>query len=97
MPEAYALGLADVSGFLCSWIQGRNSRIVAGEQRSQAESLTNSVFHGTVFGPPFWNVHYGDARVTIVRKGFLETVFVDDYNSWKGSVAILAQGWLKHT
>ena len=46
--------------------------------------MTNSVFRGTVFGPPLWNVHYGDARVTTARKGFLETVFADDYNSWKG-------------
>ena len=79
------LGLhEDVYGFLCSWLQDRNSRVVAGGQCSQAEPLTNSVFQGTVLGPPLWNVHYGDARVTTARKGFLETVFADDYNSWKG-------------
>ena len=79
------LGLhEDVYGFLCSWLQDRNSRVVAGGHCSQAAPLTNSVFQSTMLGPPLWNVHYGDARVTTARKGFLETVFADDYNSWKG-------------
>ena len=37
-----------------------------------------------MLGPPLWNVHYGDARFATAKQGFSETVFADDYNSWKG-------------
>ena len=79
------LGLhEDVYGFLRSWLEDRMSIVVAGGQQSHAEPLTNSVFQGTVLGPPLWNVHYGDARFATAKLGFSETVFADDYNSWKG-------------
>ena len=41
-------------------------------------TLSNSVFQGTVLGPPLWNVYYQDARRHVNDVGFLETVFADD-------------------
>ena len=67
------LGLhEDIFGFLCSWLDDRNSRVIAGGQQSKAEPLTNSVFQGTVLGPPLWNVHYGDANRATGKFGSLK-------------------------
>ena len=41
------------------------------------------VFQGTVLGPPFWNVFYGDAELAVASAGFTECVFADDLNCWK--------------
>ena len=42
--------------------------------------LRNSVFQGTVLGPPLWNIFYRDASSATSRLGFIEVVFADDLN-----------------
>ena len=44
------------------------------------ETLANSVFQGTVLGPPLWNFFYADARFFVRDYGFVETIFADDFN-----------------
>ena len=76
------LGLHEtIFGFLCSWLDDRNSRVIAGGQQSKAEPLTNSVFQGTVLGPHWWKIHYGDANRATGNLSFTDTVFADDCNS----------------
>ena len=41
------------------------------------------MFQGTVFGPPLWNLYYADARTAVNAKGFVETIFADDFNCWR--------------
>jgi hypothetical protein len=78
------LGLhPDVLGFLESWLEDRESQVVLGGAASFAEALVNSVFQGTVLGPPLWNVFFADARRALLKHGFSETVFADDLNAWK--------------
>ena len=78
------LGLHDdVLGFLCSWLEARTSEVVLGGQRSGAALLVDSVFQGTVLGPPLWNVHYADCRLPLRKQGYTETAFADDLNCWK--------------
>ncbi len=73
----------DAVGFLESWLEDRSSQVVLGGTASEAEPLTDSVFQGTVPGPPLWNTFFADSYRALKRKDFLETVFADDLNSWK--------------
>ena len=45
--------------------------------------LADSVFQGTVLGPPLWNLFFADAKFALDKDGFLTTVFADDLNTWK--------------
>ncbi len=56
--------------------------LVSGTRTEEAE-LKNSVFQGTVLGPPLWNLFYVDASQSVHPKGFTEVVFADDFNSWR--------------
>ena len=33
--------------------------------------------------PPLWNLFYVDVRKSVNRKGYIESVLVDDFNAWK--------------
>ena len=72
-----------VVAFLASWLEDRVAKVVAGGKASLSELLANSVFQGTVLGPPLWNLFYADARKAVNAKGFDESVFADDFNAWK--------------
>ena len=73
----------DLAGFLASWLSERASQVVLGGATSSAEVLANSVFQGTVLGPPLWNTFFSDARRALVSKSFKETGFADDFNAWR--------------
>ncbi len=75
---------ANLSAFLASWLEDRVSTVVVSGGCSPEETLANSVFQGTVLGPPLWNVFYADASFPVRSLGFVETVFADDFNCWKG-------------
>ena len=47
--------------FLKSWLQDRVQEVVVGGRSAGAEALRDSVFQGTVLGPPLWNVFCSDA------------------------------------
>ena len=49
--------------------------------------MTNSVFQGTILGSPLWKIFYADARKSVNNRGYVESVFADDFNAWKGFVA----------
>jgi len=66
--------------FLESWLEERKSKVVVGGQRSSEQPLRNSVFQGTVLGPPLWNLFYCDASRATESLGFEEVVFADDFN-----------------
>ena len=78
------LGLhPSLSAFLASWLEDRVSEVVVGGQCSLQETLCDSVFQGTVLGPPLWNCFYKDARRAATAFDFTETVFADDFNCFK--------------
>lgn len=74
----------NVIAFLKSWLEDRVSNVIVGGVMSVDSILANSVFQGTVLGPPLWNLYYADAKQAVRNLGFTETVFADDFNSWKG-------------
>ena len=72
-----------IVNLLASWLEDRTASVVVGGEASPVEPLTNSVFQGTVLGPPLWNIFYEDARHAVNCKGYIESVFADDFNCWK--------------
>ena len=60
------------------WLDMRTSKVTVDGARAQCRNLQNSVYQGTVWGPPFWNVLFADARRPINVQGFIESVFADD-------------------
>ena len=69
-----------IVAFLSSWLDDRVSQVVVGGACSNLTSLVNSVFQGTVLGPPLWNIFYADVKKAINRKNFIETIFADNFN-----------------
>ncbi len=47
-----------VVALLVSWLDDRVSRVVVAGRSSPEEPLTDSVFQGTVLGPPLWNLFF---------------------------------------
>ncbi len=68
---------------LQSWLGDRSAVVVVKGVSSSPKPLSNSVFQGTVWGPPLWNVHYEDARKSVAKLGYEETVYADDFNAFK--------------
>ncbi len=68
---------------LLSWLTPRISQVVVGGARSRARPLRDSVFQGTVWGPPLWNCYYEDSSKAVAKHGFTDIVFADDLNCTK--------------
>ena len=68
---------------LSSWLEDRSSVVVVDGCYSDPQRLNNSVFQGTVWGPPLWNCFFESARHSVNSNGYRETVFADDLNSYK--------------
>ena len=68
---------------LKSWLADRSAVVIVKGTASTPHMLNNSVFQGTVWGPPLWNVHYQDARFAVQNCGYTETVYADDFNAFK--------------
>ena len=70
-------------GVLRSWLGERSAVVIVKGSSSAPRPLRNSVFQGTVWGPPLWNVHYEDARHAVQKLHYDETVYADDFNAFK--------------
>ena len=68
---------------LKSWLEPRSSAVVLDGCSSTPQILQNSVYQGTVWGSPLWNVHYADSKLAVQAEGFSEVVFADDLNCSK--------------
>ena len=66
-----------------SWLEPRIANVIVDGTFSCEMELWDMVFQGTVFGPPLWNAHYGDAKLPIRDSGFLEVIFADDLNAFR--------------
>ena len=50
---------------------------------SPTKQLKNSVYQGSVWGPPLWKCHYEDGGLAAAREEFVETVLADDLNCYR--------------
>ena len=69
--------------FLASWLSDREAVVVAEESLSTPFDLTDSVFQGTVLGPPLWNQHFSDARASVNALNYKDTTYADDMKKIK--------------
>ena len=72
LARLHSLGVGPTYMRLCrSFLAPRRGKVVAGGSSSNTLALINSVFQGTVLGPPLWNVFFADiASVTEDRELF---------------------------
>ena len=68
---------------IASWLDERSAQVVVDGICSIPISLKDSVFQGTVLGPPLWNTYFADATRATRSHGYLETVYADDMNVFK--------------
>ena len=68
---------------LTSWLENRDAVVTVDGFCSEKAVLCNMVYQGTVLGPPLWNVYFADARLSVLRSGFKDTLFADDLNCYK--------------
>ena len=77
-------GLCDESlGFLESYFKPRKAVIVVGGEKSKAIKLENTVYQGSVLGPPLWNTHFADIAKEVQEATFNEVIYADDLNAFK--------------
>ena len=79
-----AVGVADVFlDFLNSYLQPRVGRVAVDSLLSDIMILTDSIFQGTVLGPPLWNVFFHDVADSARGHGGEEAMFADDLSVFK--------------
>jgi len=70
----------DMLQFLDSYLAPRIGNVVVQGQYSEDMIIDNSVFQGTVLGPPLWNTYFSDVNVPAKSTGGREAMFADDLN-----------------
>ena len=63
---------------LDSYLGPRTAQVVVQGERSFDMEIANSVFQGTVLGPPLWNAFFGDVAFPAQSTGGQEELFADD-------------------
>ena len=66
--------------FLDSYLSPRKGKVVVQGAESEPFVLEDSVFQGTVLGPPLWNVFFSDVAIPAKALGGKEAMFADDLN-----------------
>ena len=75
-----------------SWLEEREFTVIVDGVQSEWHKLENSIYQGTVWGPPLWNCFYEDSRRAIRDADFIEVVFVDDLNCYKECEKMVEDG-----
>ena len=68
---------ADLLRLLESYLQTRKSVVLVEGKQSRGFKLENTIFQGTVLGPPLWNTFFSDVT-TAIPESFDEEKFADD-------------------
>ena len=69
---------ADYLNFLDSYLSARRGQVVVEGTTSENFEIANSVFQGTVLGPPLWNAFFADVAQAASSAGGREEKFADD-------------------
>ena len=68
---------------LQSWLGERSASVVVDGVASNQFCIDNSIYQGTIWGPPLWNHFFGDAKYAIKEANFIESISVDDLNAFQ--------------
>ena len=84
LAKFYAAGVGSrYLNFLESYLAPRKGRVVVQGSFSEEFVLENSVFQGTVLGPPVWDVFFADVALPARSTGGKEAMFADDLNMFQ--------------
>ena len=75
----YGIGGA-LFNFLRSYLAPRTGQVVVQGTLSDPYEISNTVFQGTVLGPPLWNAFFSDEAPSARSTGGREAMFADDLN-----------------
>ena len=85
--KPYLLGKLQQAGvgstylnFLDAYLAPRRGKVVVQGSASEEFVLEDTVFQGTVLGPPLWNSFFADVAAPASATGGKEAVFADDLN-----------------
>jgi hypothetical protein len=76
--------------FFSGYLSPRSAVVVVAGATSARHALANTVFQGTVLGPPLWNVFFQDVRHAVRQAGADESIFADDLNAFKPFASTLS-------
>ena len=71
---------ASFLNFLDAYLAPRKGQVVVQGSYSECFEIANSVFQGTVLGPPLWNTFFADVGAPASSSGGREAMFADDLN-----------------
>ena len=69
--------------FLDAYLQPRRAQVVVEGTTSDEFEISNTVFQGTVLGPPLWNLFFQDVTEPASSFGGTPSVFADDLSAFK--------------
>ena len=70
----------EVLNFLDAYLAPRTGQVCVQGVLSELMCIDNSVYQGTVLGPPLWNAFFADVAVPASSTGGEEGMFADDLN-----------------
>jgi len=84
LAKLYEKGVGeDFLKFLSAYLAPRRGQVVVQGAFSDEFEIANSVFQGTVWGPPLWNTFFSDVAGAANSTGGNEEMFADDLNVFK--------------
>ena len=72
--------------FMDAYLQPRRAQVVVEGTASDEFEIANTVFQGTVLGPPLWNDFFSDVAVTAPSTGGEPSVFADDLSVFQQQI-----------
>ena len=75
--QGYGVG-PNFLNFLDAYLAPRTAQVVVQGKKSSDMEISDTVFQGTVLGPPLWNAFFGDVAFPAKSTGGQEELFADD-------------------
>ena len=69
--------------FLDAYLAPRKGKVIVQGECSEVFPIEDSVYQGTVLGPPLWNAFFADVAHAANANGGREAMFADDLNVFK--------------
>ena len=69
--------------FIDAYLARRQAQVIVEGTASDPFEIFNTVFQGTVLGPPLWNLFFADVVTAAESQGGDASLFADDLNIFK--------------
>ena len=84
MAKLHAAGIGETYlNFIDAYLEKRMAQIVVGGTFPDPSEISNTVFRGTVLGPPLWNLFFADVIMPAESTGGDGEIFADDLNAFR--------------